>query len=194
MPSSSQGPLDAGNAVNDATVGTVLWQILNRVFSNDGQYTTASLAASAVSEYINTYQYGFSIPTTATITGIVLTRGTQATQAGASGIVDNSVKLYKAGVLVGSDKATATSWGGITEQTATYGTSSDLWGTTWAPADINATNFGAGISAKNTGIGSDTAELDYVELTVYYTLPASLTSNIVVSRPPQATYQFLNPD
>jgi hypothetical protein len=56
-----------------------------------------------------------------------------------------------------------------------YGNSTDLWGTTWTPADINNTGFGAVLSVFNTrSFGAATATVDFMRITVTYTLPGSL--------------------
>ena len=80
---------------------------------------------------------------------------------------DATVQLLKAGSPVGSNKASATTWP-TTIGTVNYGSSSDLWGTTWTPADLNASNFGVRFAAKNTGAGAATASLDYISVTVTY--------------------------
>ncbi len=71
-------------------------------------------------------------------------------------------------------------------QTATYGSASDLWGTTWTPAEINNTNFGVSLSVLNqSGFSSRTASVDYIQITVTYTAPAAepttQTSNVTFS-------------
>ena len=90
------------------------------------------------------------------------------TTAGSAGALqDSNVQLLKAGAPVGSNKAVATNWG-FTNSTVTYGSSADLWGTTWTPADVNASNFGLRFAAKNVAAASATASLDYVSITVQY--------------------------
>ena len=92
------------------------------------------------------------------------------TVVGSNGALkDNNVQLLKAGSAVGSNKATTTTWG-TTDSTITYGSTSDLWGTTWTAADVNASNFGLRFSAKNTTVGgaSSTASIDYISITVQY--------------------------
>jgi Tfp pilus assembly protein PilX len=81
---------------------------------------------------------------------------------------DNTVQLLKAGSPVGSNKASGSGWP-TSLGTVTYGTAADLWGTTWTPADVNASNFGLRFAAKNIVTGSSTASLDYVSITVSYT-------------------------
>ncbi len=52
--------------------------------------------------------------------------------------------------------------------TQNYGTTSDLWGTTWTAADINNANFGLKFTAK-AGTTATTANVDYITITVTYT-------------------------
>ncbi len=56
------------------------------------------------------------------------------------------------------------------DATVTYGGSSDLWGETWTPADINAAGFGAAIAVTD---GLDTAGVDHITAKVYFTLCAA---------------------
>jgi hypothetical protein len=90
------------------------------------------------------------------------------TTAGSVGALkDNNVQLLKAGVAVGSNKASATTYG-TSASTVTYGNSADLWGTTWTATDLNASNFGLRFSAKNVAAASATASIDYITVTVTY--------------------------
>jgi Tfp pilus assembly protein PilX len=91
------------------------------------------------------------------------------TKTGSVGALqDSTVQLLKAGAAVGTNKFSATTWG-TTDSTVTYGTSSDLWGTTWTAADVNAANFGLRFIAKNVAVSyADTASLDNVSITVTY--------------------------
>ena len=43
-----------------------------------------------------------------------------------------------------------------------------MWGTTWTPADVNASNFGVRVIAKNVAAASTTANVDYISITVTY--------------------------
>ena len=90
------------------------------------------------------------------------------TTAGSVGALeDNTVQLLQGGSPVGSNKAVTTIYG-TTSSTVTYGSTSDLWGTTWTAAQVNASNFGLRFAAKNVAAASATASLDYVSVTVTY--------------------------
>jgi hypothetical protein len=70
----------------------------------------------------------------------------------ATAIIDNSVKLYNGSAFVGTDQASATHWTtSSAEETFTYGSSSNLMGTTPATlstATVATTGFGAAIAAQ----------------------------------------------
>ena len=52
----------------------------------------------------------------------------------------------------------------------TYGGPTDLWGTTWTPAQLNATNFGVRLRIKNRNSSiARTASINQIRVTVTYT-------------------------
>lgn len=87
--------------------------------------------------------------------------------------LDNSVRLVKGGVETGSNLAnTVYPWNTVDTYTS-YGSSTNLWGTTWSVAEINASNFGAVLSAS---VSNGTARVDNMRITVtgISTLPVEL--------------------
>ncbi|WP_317899569.1 T9SS type A sorting domain-containing protein [Aurantibacillus circumpalustris] len=86
---------------------------------------------------------------------------------------DHSVRLVKGGVITGNNYAQTTSAWSTTDAYTSYGTPTDLWGTTWADSDINATTFGAVLSAT---VQNGTARVDHMRITIYSfsTLPIEL--------------------
>lgn len=141
------------------------WTNPGNILVQDGVNATCSVPATGLSNFLQAKGFGFAIPGTATIYGILVT----IVRAGASAIVDNSIQLLKAGTPTGSDKANTTdAWPAILTST-NYGGANDLWGTTWTPADINDANFGAELQASNpTPLVSKQASVDYVSITVTY--------------------------
>ena len=95
---------------------------------------------------------------------------TMTTAGSVGALQDATVQLLKAGAPAGTNKAGAGTWGFASAATVNYGSSADLWGTTWTAADVNASNFGLRFAAKNNTVGgaSATASLDYVSITVQY--------------------------
>ena len=116
---------------------------------------------------------GNNIPATAIIRGIQvdIVRNASAT----SSLRDEDVYLLKAGVATGNDEANTGTWWGTADTTVTYGGSSDLWGTTWTPAQINANNFGVRLRVRNAhGSLARTASINRIRVTVTYSsVPAA---------------------
>lgn len=151
------------------------FDIPNNALSADNVYATATAILAVLSgptQNLTLTNFGFSVPSNATICGVVAVVKKKAANVNAlSTVFDNSVKLVKAGVVGGNNKALVGNW--TTTNTAfTYGGDADLWGLTLTPADVNASNFGVAFSANISGTISliPSAQIDNIQLTVYYTL------------------------
>ena len=157
-----------------AGAGSVAWTTPGNITAVGSPYAQVTLAnTTVVSEYLEGTNYGFAIPSSATITGITVTinRQSSSTQANNS-INDNVVSLIKGGTLVGTDKGTTSDWS-TSFTPAIYGSSADLWGTTWTPEDINSSNFGVALSVVSQSNSGRTASVDYMQITVTYTVASS---------------------
>ena len=115
------------------------------------------------------YGFGFSIPANATIKGIEM-RLRKMISNPLPNIKDSVVQLLKAGVPVGANLANNLQWPN-TLTYVNYGDSTNLWGTSWTPADINNANFGINLRVKNTDF-AQLAQYDHATLKVYYSLPS----------------------
>ena len=170
----SQGPNLPSTSANDSAVGTESWGSIANIKIEDGATATASATPglSLVTRYAKVTAFGFSIPSGATIDGIVVEVKRRASHnSGTTYVKDTTVKLVKAGTVVGSNNAdTVTNWP-TTLTFVTYGGSSDLWGTTWTDTDINDATFGFVISATMTEGAKvfSSARIDVIKITVYYT-------------------------
>ena len=173
------GPLGGGTFTDDATVGTVSISNPSNVASSDNSYATSILLLSQVSHYCKATNFGFLIPSDATVTGITVTIERSTTVI--ASLIDNSVKIVKGGTISGNEKATGANWPN-SDANAIYGSSTDTWGLTWIPADINASNFGVAISV-NASLLAGTGQIDYISIQVDYTgsnRPESTLSHISV--------------
>jgi hypothetical protein len=114
--------------------------------------------------------FGFSIPSGATIKGIEITAN-GARAEGNNEARDLTAYAQISGANVGSNKATSqqvdndsvSGWSGL------YGGKHDLWGTTWTPAQINASSFGFAITFTRIDVGSFWVGVDYIQIKIYYT-------------------------
>src|SRR5260370_39610468 len=120
--------------------------------------------------------FGFAVPAGETIKGIqavftVLSNYTDDFLGNDRYIMDNTIQLYKAGVLTGSIKTIAGNWP-TTQGTRSYGGLTDLWGKTWTFTDVNNSRFRIRISAAVhndwTKSGANT-NVSPLAITVYYT-------------------------
>lgn len=167
MPSS--GPNSASTISNDASVGTVSWTSTD-ADASDNVYATSDLPAVPPEDtnYLKFLNFGFSIPTDATINGIVVEfeRYTDG-----SDVIDNIIRLVKGGSVVGDNKSAGASWttGTDPDSYESFGGAADLWGTSWTPSDINGTTFGVVISATIQDFDSMPSHIDHGRITIHYT-------------------------
>ena len=182
----TSGPFTGVSLTNNMAAGTVAWNSPALVSLSDNNYTQASqllpLLTTVNTNYLVVQGLGFAIPTAATICGISV-----AVERSATGILnlgsyvsDASVWIMKNGSMTGTNHASGTNWTG-SDAMATYGNSTDIWGVSWTPADINAANFGVAIAATlHAGLVglTLTARIDRVTITVYYMNPSVLEAKL----------------
>lgn len=141
------------------------WANPANIYADDGSNATSSFFNTIfTTQDLCGAGFGFGIPSNAVIDGIKLEMQVPSSTRWANG--NGGMKLKKAGAFVGNNKdGTATVSGDV----FTYGGTTDLWGTTWTPAEINAANFGFGFWATFTSSPNDFAiAIDYVRITVYW--------------------------
>lgn len=161
------GPSSPGTIVSDSTIGSVAWSSPGNAAASDDSRATATIGSGLTpSEYLLATNFGFSIPTGATIDGITVTVERSSTQA--NRVSTNAVRIVKGGVIGSTDKADGANWP-TSDATLDYGGAADLWGESWTAADINASNFGFAISAAATAPGTRDAQVDHITITVTYT-------------------------
>lgn len=141
--------------------------------SNDAYSTAGSLLTLLVGNtyYLKATNFGFSFPSYASICGIRVQVEKRANGLGLWGeITDNQVRIIKGGTILGNNKATATAWA-TSDVTTTYGGASDLWGTSFTSAEVNASNFGIAISAHIAGVlVAPDAQIDNIRIAIDYHL------------------------
>jgi hypothetical protein len=117
------------------------------------------------SHYLVLTDFKFAVPTNATILGIKV--DVERISEGSCTMVDNAVRVVKGGTIQSTDRSNGTSWP-FTDTYVSYGSESDLWGTTFTPSDINSSGFGFAISGKCTLVPGGGGGIDHVRITVYY--------------------------
>jgi hypothetical protein len=154
----------AGTGADDASTGSQAWSNPGNITADDGSVASVTLPGPHdLSHYLKATNFGFAIPAGAIITGIVA-----SVERSSDGVVqiDSEVRIVKGGVIGSTNKAIGTLIpGSLTLQD--FGGVTDLWGETWTPADINASNFGF-VYAGAEGTFK-TISVDQMKITVYYT-------------------------
>jgi hypothetical protein len=162
------GPNSPGTGTNINVTGNT-WSNPGFVTSSDNSYASVTLSFLASSDALIATNFGFSIPLTATIDGITVS----IEKNGTGYMSDAYIQLTKDGTTAaGNNHAQLfTAWPG-TDTSVGYGNATDLWGTTWTPAEINSNNFG--VYARVWGLnpfGSSTANVDHITVTIDYSIP-----------------------
>lgn len=136
------------------------WTNPSRITADDG--SSASTSATSTQDLLGS-SYGFTIPTWATIDGIEFSAKWQM-PGWAAGTL--TWYVYKGGSRVAT---TFTGWfNAVSANTVTKGSSTELWGTTWTPAEINASNFGTALAISGNGSGN-WCNVDWHKVTIYFT-------------------------
>lgn len=189
----NQGPF-GGTAATGPT-----WTSSSNILLNTGVTASCTLANGATSGLISAQGFGFTIPAGANIVGIVAVSKRNTGAPPGQVVQDATVKLLKASVAAGANRSTGAAWSHAALAPQTFGSTVDLWGTTWTPAEINSANFGIELSVINVFNSSGVSVLvrqGFVTLQVYYTIPSSsstgalnvqvATSGVAVGTPKSA--------
>jgi hypothetical protein len=155
----------AGAGATSGGAGTS-WSSASNIISDNNLHATAAMVGNTSSEGLLATQFGFAIPSGATIDGFEV----HIRRFANSGSLcdDLSVRLMKDGsTAIGNDYADTVNKWPTSETEKTYGGATDLWGSSWTPAEVNASTFGVRLAVDSDN--TVTASVDSVEVTVYYT-------------------------
>lgn len=169
--------------VVSSTTGTVGWTNPNNIFTSNSAYAvSASISSLSTTGSIYALGSGFSIPSSATIDGVaVIARGKNALSGNGFRIRPtlNDIFLRSAGADLSPNSPagiTTVTWTGTTDTTNTLGGATSLWSSTITPSIVNDASFGVRIRFQNLNGTAQAFSLDYVAITVYYTV-AGVTSS-----------------
>lgn len=171
----SQGPNYAGTGENDASYGSNDWVNPGNITAEDASVSTFLAFGADTSNYLKATNFGFSIPSGATIDGILVE--ILITDNGGTGL-DDRVRIVKGGTISTTDLSTGA---GIpnAEAYVSYGGATNLWGESWTDSDINASNFGVVYAAVTTEFTS--VQVNTIRVTVYYTSAAGASLAWIVA-------------
>ena len=178
----SQGPNNPA-AVTEQAWGCLScpgsdWMNMTNVYTANGMETDAQLNGFPACFQSNcfytrslwTTDFGFTVPLSATITGVVVEIKERASFA--TSIWDSTVRLLMGTVEFGTNHAASVAWS-TTSGYVTYGTPTDLWGAALTPAIVNAAGFGVALKVWNQPPAIQNAYVDHIRVTVYYSTTAA---------------------
>lgn len=168
----------AGGVVDNVSTGTVAWTNPQRVVGiTNAIYATVGLD-NQVSHYLYATNYGFNIPISATINGIVVSPTRKCSNSGNLSR-DNNLRLVTNGVINVTDRATTTPYT-LTDVTEDHGGVADTWGIALSPDMVNSTGFGVAFASYKIAPGSGvTISVDAIRITVYYTMPSGERRRVI---------------
>jgi hypothetical protein len=170
VPDSNSTTVNQTNNSGNQVVNSSVWDL------NSGQYRSLfNPGTSTLSAFI-AEGLGFTIPSNATILGVVASFGIQA-QGTTTGTVAQ-VALWYSGSQEGTAKSPGTAIT-VAPTVNSYGSASDLWGASLTPTIVNDPSFGFAISVT---ADSERVFLDFpFTVQIYYTLSGSGTVAMITS-------------
>jgi hypothetical protein len=159
--------------VANVTLTGQSWSNPSNARSSDNSYAVFTPVGTygAISDYLRATNFGFAIPSEATINGILVEIERYADYRFGNEAEDWEVRIVKGGVIGSEIKMSEVVWP-ISEKYTSFGGSADLWSETWSPSDINSSDFGVVLSAISLhpeGGTPSSLYVDHFRITVFYT-------------------------
>ena len=174
----STGATAPGTLTDDNSAGTETWSNPSNASSSNNSYATAAPNSTGTdtSHYLKVTNFGFSIPTGATINGVMVGIERKCNKNSAQDFtIDRELKLVVGGTITGNDLssgggsfASADKWP-TSDITYYYGGGGELWGLSLSASDINASNFGCAFRCEMENDAITVASVDAITITVFYT-------------------------
>lgn len=169
----SQGPLAPANAEGNwgggvLDPGGADWtNAANAKVANGSGASCTNMGAFTFSAYLKSNDYGFSVPETATVNGVVAQAGISSNT---SNSYDKAIQLfYFSATGTNHARGSGSTWPLNSYSLATWGSSTDLWGIGISPSMVNNSSFGFMVAVQNGSSNGAFQYVDYMTMTVYYT-------------------------
>ena len=135
---------------------------------NDSYASVNITDAENFSDYLRASNFGFALPTGATILGIevrLLLYGSDPT------LTDDAVLLYDESGVIGTENRARDEVMSSKKGTARYniyGSPTDLWNDTWTESNVEDTDFGWAFSAGYLGATNQNCFVNVMQMRVWY--------------------------
>ncbi len=168
----AHSPMNVSTALTPSTAAStstsIAWMNVANAAQLDGMMAVApALTFPTVSDLLRTGGYGFSVPSSAYVTGVTLESRRRSLSNG--GLFEAPVRLVVGGLPSNQNRSPGL-WWPSTLTALTIGGPSDLWGRAGlTPAQVNAATFGVEFGVAYDSVsGNDWGEVDAVRLSVTY--------------------------
>jgi large repetitive protein len=159
---------------NDADgPGTYPWTNASNATASDNSYavSASSIPSSDFMDWLKASNFGFSIPSHATLDGIEVTVELKAAASGDT--VDFNCVLVIGNATTGAFRNHLNQSPPTSDTTFTFGGASDKWGASPSIANINSSTFGVMFRARTPAAGGDPTlnnaiQVDHITMKIYY--------------------------
>lgn len=159
----------AGTVADDNSIGTIAWIDTDNVKVKDSSYASVGVTSSQVSHWLKLTNFGFALPSSATVLGIKVDfLGFASDTLVAAGAY---ARIVKGGTISGSDQVIPFT---TTNPPTAYvekspASTTDLWSNTWTYSDVNSSGFGVALYVNGPDTPSGVIlSLDHARISVYY--------------------------
>lgn len=153
---------------NDSSVGTVPWNNpTNAQGPPSGPFANAltGLTSGIQSNWLTTTNYGFTVPTGATIVGVQVCYTIRNNPGGP--VSQRDVSLWNGGAIGTVDSSMPNPTNVFTVKC--LGGPTSLWGASLTPAIVNSSTFGAAMKLQNINSDMET-DVEACQVTIFYTM------------------------
>lgn len=150
------------------------WAGVGNITADDSDYATAGPERDGQSvNNLRASNFGFTIPSGATIDGIIVSIEASNPDAPDGRTDVAEVNIVKGGAAGAENRAAdAATLLTVDDVVYVYGSAAQLWGEAWTTADINAAGFGAQVRYLldgNADLIFTSVAVDYISITVHFT-------------------------
>lgn len=136
---------------------------------------SVTFSSPGVSHRLMFTNYGFTIPSTASVTGVEVSFS-YTSNVNDNSLRDSIVTLLHNSTVLGFAKESSTGFY-MGSNTVTLGGNGDLWGTAWDPPSVNSSGFGFDFKLVSDAAGNQFTFVNGATITIYYSLNTGITQS-----------------
>lgn len=158
------------SAFNNTAGGSVAWTNPTNILTSNNSNATVTMGQGISSQFLVGNNFGFSIPTNATVDGVIVR--IESSYATATPLTKTSYLWNGNSTTVDNKIGTAKSPApAASESIISYGSSTDVWGATLNPTIVNSANFGFAQTYSGAIGSGSTMNVDNITIQIFYTVP-----------------------